>query len=422
MRRQVNWLVLAVTGLVVVAFVVPLGLLVRRQAVERAQIAAEQRAQSVAAAMAVSVAASGESSPEVAEGALVAEATIVLPDGSIVGLVPPEPQVIQAVMAGESASAFDNSGRWIVGIPVATAEGVVAILAEASPATLSAGVGRATATLAMLAAALVVGSVLVADRLGSSLVRPVTDLAIVASALGAGDLDARAEVTGPPEIQRVASALNELASRLDDIITNEREALADLSHRLRTPLTALRLQAEQMADSDERRHLLGQIERTRSAVDQLIGDVRDRGRGQRAASSDLATVVQDRMAFWAVLASDQGRAVHLDIEATPAPVGVGARDLGAAVDAIVGNVFAHTPAGTDFAVTVAPNPVPTVTVSDSGPGWPRDAGVVDRGVSGAGSTGLGLDIARSLAERLGGTLETDEGPSGGALIVLRLGG
>ena len=51
MRRQVNWLVLAVTGLVVVAFVVPLGLLVRRQAVVRAQVAAEQRAQSVAAVL-----------------------------------------------------------------------------------------------------------------------------------------------------------------------------------------------------------------------------------------------------------------------------------------------------------------------------------------------------------------------------------
>lgn len=423
MRRQVNWLVLAVTSLVVVAFVLPLGLLVQRQAQDRAQVGAEQRAQSVAAALAVAVSSSdGMLSPGVAESALVAEAIVILPDGTSTGDGPVFPALVSTVMTGRSASETSPSGDWAIGLPVATSAGMVAVVAVAKADEMTAGVWRATGLLAGLAFVLIAGSVLLADRLGRSLVHPVTEVASVANRLAEGNLAARASVDGPPEIRSVALALNGLATRLGDIIDGEREALADLSHRLRTPLTALRLQAERADTEQGRNGLIEHVERTEDAVDQLIQEVRDRGpSGRGAGPVDLVEVVRQRLAFWAVLAEDQGRDVVSSLPVGPVMLDTPPSEAAATLDALVGNVFAHTPPGTAFSVSVRlDGTTPLLEVADAGPGF-GEGRAVERGRSGAGSTGLGLDIARSLSETLGGTLEMGEGPAGGALVVARLG-
>jgi signal transduction histidine kinase len=97
------------------------------------------------------------------------------------------------------------------------------------------------------------------------------------------------------------------------------------------------------------------------------------------------------------------------------------RDLGDALDALLGNVFSHTPDGVPFRVKVgvAPGPRPWVEVSDGGPGMPN-ADVVERGRSVSGSTGLGLDIARRAAERGGGSMVISSDPRGGARVQLLL--
>ncbi|HJR93079.1 MAG TPA: HAMP domain-containing sensor histidine kinase [Acidimicrobiia bacterium] len=425
MRRQVNWLVLAVTSLVVVAFVIPLGLLVRRQAEDRAQVAAEQRAQSVAAALAVAVSsADGNLSEEVAESALVADAMIFLPSGVTVGTGPVFPDVVTAVAAGATSSLRVPGGDWAIGLPVATPAGIVAVVAVAEAEELRAGVWQATALLAALAVALVGGALLLADRLGRSLVEPVTSLAAVAGRLADGDLSARAQPAGPPEMQRVAAALNGLAARLGGIIEGEREALADLSHRLRTPLTALRLQAERSGDDHGRQLMVEQVDRTQAAVDQLIRQVRERGSdpGPRQATSDLGQVVGTRLEFWSVLARNQRREVEVSFPTESVTVSADASEIAAALDVLIGNVFTHTPEGTPFRVEVrAEGATPVLEVADSGSGFGDRTELMERGKSGAGSTGLGLDIVRSLCERLGGYLEMGEGPAGGALVVARLG-
>lgn len=421
MRRQLNWLVLAVTGLVVIAFVIPLGLLVRRQAEERAQISAEQRAQASAAALAVAIAgAEGTVSVGVAESALVAEVSIVLPDGTRVGAVDPSPDLSRIVSGGTASSMELSDGSWQVGLPVATSRGMVAVIAEAGADEMGQGVWLASGLLAALALALVAGSVWLADRLGRSLVQPSREMAEVANRLARGDLTARAAETGPPEVRQVAAALNGLAIRLEAIIEGERQALADLSHRLRTPLTALRLEAERFGAGGPPDAILGQVERTQHAVDELIREVRDRGKEQPAAT-DVVDLVESRLAFWAVLAEDEGRMVEMDLTSGPLMVEASPGELAAAFDAVLGNVFQHTPPGTGFSVTVSgEGGSPVVVVSDDGPGFP-DVDVAQRGVSSAGSTGLGLDIALSLCLRLGGVLTTGEGPTGGALVTMELG-
>lgn len=330
-------------------------------------------------------------------------------------------EVVEAARSGRPSAATSESGTWTVAVPVATPEGMVTVAAVATPEEMSAGVWRAVGLLAGLAVVLVVTSVLVADRLGRSVVRPVTEVATVAGRLTDGDLAVRAAEAGPPEVRRVASALNGLADRLSDIIEGERESLADLSHRLRTPLTALRLQAERVADPDERRALVEQVERTEDAVDRLIQEVRSRGRGSAPnAGCDVAAVVRERLEFWRILADSQGRSMDVDAPDGELPVPAAAAEVAAAVDALVGNVFTHTEKGTAFSVRLRRHDgVPVLEVADSGPGFDRAA--IARGRSDAGSTGLGLDIARGLAESLGGGLELGEGPDGGALVRLRLG-
>lgn len=422
MRRQLNWLVLAVTGLVVAAFVIPLGLLVRRQAEERAQIAAEQRAQASAAALAVAIAgADGAVSAEVAESALVSEASIILPDGTLVGPVDPDAFLSNMVTGGSASSTELADGTWQVGLPVATGSGMAAVVAEAGPDEMRRGVWRATFLLATLALALVGGSVLLADRLGRTLVRPSREVADVADRLAAGDLAARAAETGPPEVRQVASALNGLAARLEAIIEGERRALADLSHRLRTPLTALRLGAERLGAGEDPDTILEQVERTQRAVDELIREVRDRGSRQRPEETDVLELVEQRLAFWSVLAEDEGRRVETTLAPGELLVNATPSELSAAIDAVLDNVFHHTPPGTAFTVSVSSRGgSPVITVTDEGDGFP-DAEVTGRGVSSAGSTGLGLDIARSLCRRLGGDLTTGEGSTGGAFVRMRLG-
>ena len=106
----------------------------------------------------------------------------------------------------------------------------------------------------------------------------------------------------------------------------------------------------------------------------------------------------------------------------PLPVAVGRAELAACLDALLGNVFAHTPEGTPYVVRLArlAGGGAHLVIEDQGPGF-RDATVVSRGTSGAGSTGLGLDIARQTAQASGGSFTVAPASPRGARIVIELG-
>jgi signal transduction histidine kinase len=206
-----------------------------------------------------------------------------------------------------------------------------------------------------------------------------------------------------------------MAVRLSQLLIDEREAVADLSHRLRTPLTSLRLQAEKIGDADDRAEVLGQVDRLEKAIDQLIFAVRA-GRDSGLGHCVLDEVVAGRAAFWKMLADEQGRRLTVSSEASGIELGMSEESVEAVLDALVGNVFSHTDPGTAFAVrTGETDHRPWLEVSDEGPGFP-DPSLVGRGVSGGGSTGLGLDIARRTAELSGGELHLSSGSSGGVVV------
>jgi signal transduction histidine kinase len=291
-------------------------------------------------------------------------------------------------------------------------------------AQLRAGVTRTWLVLAGLGLVLLVLALAVADRLARSLTRPVTDLAGTADRLGSGDLGARATPAGPPEVRAVGTAVNRLAGRIGELLTAERESAADLAHRLRTPLTALRLDAEALSGPDRDR-LLADVDAMSRGIDEVINEARRPVREGLGAGCDATAVVADRVNFWSVLAVDEGRRLHIARQETATPVRASADDLAAAIDALIGNVFAHTPDGTGMEVDVRPRDGggALVTVRDEGPGGVGGTGAataVERGRSGGGSTGLGLDIARRTAQASGGGLRVDSS-SGGTTVILEMG-
>jgi signal transduction histidine kinase len=163
------------------------------------------------------------------------------------------------------------------------------------------------------------------------------------------------------------------------------------------------------------------VDRLEEEIDLIIRAARRPGRDEPPAC-DATEVLTDRMGFWSALAEDQGRAWYLTGADGPALVPVPRSDLVAVVDALLGNVFRHTPEGTEFAVTMhRGDGVVLIFVADAGPGIGDDlTAVARRGGSGAGSTGLGLDIARRVAESTGGELRIDSSALGGAQVQLWL--
>jgi signal transduction histidine kinase len=125
------------------------------------------------------------------------------------------------------------------------------------------------------------------------------------------------------------------------------------------------------------------------------------------------------MEFWSALAEDEGRKWRVAGVDRPVRIPVARADLAAALDALLGNVFRHTPEGTAFAVDVHNgDDAVIVLVSDAGPGIPDPGAAMARGRGSGttGSTGLGLDIVRRLAESTGGDVRIGSSVLGGTEV------
>jgi signal transduction histidine kinase len=266
---------------------------------------------------------------------------------------------------------------------------------------------------------LIVLGVVAGELLTRRIARPLIDTARTAQRLSIGDTSARAPTDGPREVADVGVALNRLADRIDQLIMEERETVADLSHRLRTPLTRLRLDAEALTDPDEAERVSTRVSEVERMLTAVIHAARRPQREGRLPSCDASAVVGERVEFWSALTDEQHRASTISLPDEPLAVRASPEDLGAAVDALLENVVAHTSEGTSFSVTLAAtSDGARLEIADDGPGIPESAEI--RGRSDRGSTGLGLDIARRCAEAAGGSMTIGAAPSGGALVTLVL--
>ncbi|MDN3351492.1 HAMP domain-containing sensor histidine kinase [Actinomadura sp. DC4] len=422
MRRRLTLLVAATTSLVLVAFLVPLALLVRTVAADRAVSGATLEVESLSSLVATVDRPSLALALEQAGTSGGRPVTVFFPDGTTLGASAPRSAAVELAARGNSVTAQVAGGREILVAVEGMPAGIAVVRTYVSDGEIRHGVARAWLILAILGVALLGLGLLVADRLARSLIGSTRDLASVSHRLAAGELDARARPAGAPELREVSGALNHLAGRIRELLAAEREAAADLSHRLRTPLTALRLELESLRDPAEAARAEASVAALERAVSQIIADTRRPAR-ESTGRCDAAEVVADRVRFWTVLAEDQDRPLTAPSPPGPLPVAVSREDLATCVDALLGNVFAHTPEGTGLTVSLDPRPSggARLTVADEGPGFgPADP--LERGVSGAGSSGLGLDIVRRTAESSGGSLSVGDSPTGGAQVTLDLSG
>ncbi|MFM9371582.1 ATP-binding protein [Streptomyces sp. Da 82-17] len=272
-------------------------------------------------------------------------------------------------------------------------------------------VGRTMLMIGLVALLAVIAAVLLALRQANRLASPLTDLAQTAERLGSGDPRPRHRRYGVPELDRVADVLDSSAERIARMLTAERRLAADASHQLRTPLTALSMRLEEITLTDDPETVkeeatiaLAQVERLTDVVERLLTNSRDPRTGS-AVTFDLDEVVTQQIAEWLPAYRSAGRALvrsgkqHLMATGTPGAV---AQVLAALIE----NSLMHGGGTVALRTRVTGNQV-VIEVTDEGPGVPPELGarIFERTISGRNSTGIGLAVARDLAEADGGRLE-----------------
>jgi signal transduction histidine kinase len=425
-RLRIILLVVATSSLVLVSFLLPLALVLRTLAADRAVSTATVEAQWMAPLVAILPAPSLRNAvDQVNVEHKSTPITLFLPHGQQIGAPVRSPVVTHAVALAAKGLSFTAAAPGGVEVLVSVQglhAGPVVIRTFVPDAELGRGVTRAWLLLGLVGFGLLALSVAVADQLARSVVRPLRAVAKASDRLATGDLSARAELAGPPEVRRAGAGLNRLAVRIGELLADERETIADLSHWLRTPLTALRIDAESLRNAAEREQLLYDLDALEHTVDGMIREARRPTRDGAGDACDAGNVVAERAAFWRPLAEDTDRAMAVELARGPMPVRASGQDLAACMDILLGNVFAHTPDGAGLAIRLSRRAGggAWLVVADDGPGFP-DADLTERGRSSAGSTGLGLDIARRIAEASGGTLTVGRSASGGGSVTVGLG-
>ncbi|GAA4861267.1 HAMP domain-containing sensor histidine kinase [Saccharopolyspora cebuensis] len=422
MRRALVLVALAITSAVALAFLVPFGAVLRELARDQAFQDAERQAVALAPVL-----ATGGDHQRVqraiggTEAGRAGRLAVYLPDGGVVGPARAGAGDVHLATAEVRTAVLPLDGGSALLRPIPLAGGRTALAEVFVPAeALHRGLLRSWAVLAAVGLLLVGGSVLVVDRLAARVVRSATRLADASAALGGGDLTVRVDPSGPRELVEAGRAFNAMADRVRQLLASERELSADLSHRLRTPLTALRLNAEALGDDPAAEQTRQAVDRLEREIDLVIASARRTGPSEDV-DTDVAELLRERVEFWSALADDQLRPWNLRGADEPLPVPVSRAELAAAIDSVIGNVFRHTPEETEFVVSVQRNDgVVGVVVEDAGPGVAELSQAVRRGSSSAGSTGLGLDIARRVAEATGGRLSVDRSSLGGARVCLWL--
>lgn len=271
-----------------------------------------------------------------------------------------------------------------------------------------------TATVVTLVAAFggaaIAGAVGLALVQGRAVVAPLVALAERAEQMGSGQQRGTVRPCGIAEIDRVDELLERSAVRIDRLIAAERQFASDASHQLRTPLTALSMRLEEILEADdphtvreEARSALAQVERLATVVEHLLDSVRDNN--SRTGPVPLDHVVLQQVVEWEPAFAAKGRSVKaigtrgLVAMATP-------NGLSQVLATLLENSLVHG-GGTVTVSTRSTGISLVVEVTDDGPGVPSELGarIFERSVSGRKGTGLGLAVARELAEADGGRLE-----------------
>jgi signal transduction histidine kinase len=403
MRRRIVGLAVLAATLALVLFGVPLGLGVAKLAVADEQ-ASLRRLAGVTARSVQSELAHEEDLGEIPDSSGDTELAVYDDDGDLLVGRGPETgdRGVRTALQGRTTEANEN-GILVVTVPVFGDHGANGAIRVARPVAviyhhlLPAGLG-----MLALGAVVLAGVWQLARRQARRLAAPLETLAANARRLGDGDFGVRAPPAGVAEIDAVGRALNDTAERLDALLARERAFSAEASHQLRTPLTGLRMRLESalmMPDQEVRRAVRGGIasaDQLGRTIDELMQLAREPA-STRGEPVDIGTLVADVLAPRRERLTAAGRAVEETVEANLLRASASAAAVRQILGVLLDNAEVHG-AGTITVTVRDSSGAVAVDVADAGAGL--DPATMGPGRSG----GMGLGLARRLAEAEGGRL------------------
>lgn len=299
---------------------------------------------------------------------------------------------------------------------------LASMLGVAALAVLVVGAGQAIAAgsdaglwsplwISVLSLAAVAVAAALSAAQARRLARPVQDLARTADRIGAGDARPVGRRYGIGELDRVADGLDSAVQRVSDLISAEQDFAVDASHQLRTPLTALSMRLEEMVEAaedpavvrEEGAAALAQTDRLAQVVSQLLGRARRSYAGPPQLSS-IDDIISQQVAEWEPAYRGAERKIEIEGEKSLKAY-VSAGSVSQVVATLLDNALVHGGGTVTIRTAQTPRSV-VIEVRDEGRGVPQDLvhRIFERSVSGAGGTGLGLALAKSVASSDGGQL------------------
>jgi signal transduction histidine kinase len=288
--------------------------------------------------------------------------------------------------------------------------------------------------LIALGGAAVAAATLIAIYFARWVSKPLGKLDGAARRIADGDLAVRAPATnGPPELRRTAATFNMMAGRLEALVHGHRALLADASHQLRTPLTALRLRLDLLAvdsppaTATELAGAQEEIARLSRLVDGLLATARAEAVTEQLEDIDVLAAVSERVAAWQPVADGHGVKLIVEASDTASPhVALGAGHLEQILDNLLDNAIEVLGTGNASGGSVrisakSAGSVTVLTVADDGPGMTpqeRSRAFLRFTTGSQSGTGLGLAIVHRLVTSNGGMIRLADTPGGGLTVVL----
>jgi len=340
-------------------------------------------------------------------------------------------ELARAFASGKAAS-YQREDSFLVVAPVGhdSGTGSVGVVVLARPtATIERQAAVLWAVIAVIASAGLLAAALVAIGLARWVSRPLGKLEVAAQELGDGQLSTRAPAeAGPREVRQLAANFNSMAARLEALVSGHQATVADVSHQLRTPLAALRLRLDLLAqDSDPAAaaELAGaqeEIARLSRLVNGLLAVARAENIAAVQVNLPLDVVIKTRVAAWQPAADERDVRIEADVERVTARMGDG--HLEQILDNLIANALDVLPGGGAIWITAgAVGERARIIVADNGPGMSEQQQKVAFrrfATSNGGGTGLGLAIVDRLTVASGGTAALSNTPGGGLTVTIDL--
>ncbi|ONI85918.1 histidine kinase [Actinosynnema sp. ALI-1.44] len=392
MRRRILLAILLAVAVTTLALGIPLGYVALQQVETLTREELQTRAQQIGVVLDDDLANNREPVIDDVE-------SLVPPGGRLIVTLPGRPaQSIGPDLGGDMLAESIKIVR----------DGTVIIQLPAGPTrTRQTQVAGLVVLVVVITIAIASGVAIVTAR---RLAQPLGHVADRAGKLGAGDFKPDARRYGVAELDRVAEALDTSAGALAELVQRERDLVGDVSHQLRSRLTALQLRLETLQLTSDPENAadaaaaLEQAERLGDVLDELLAAARE-ARATDAEPVDLAAALPEIAKEWREPLRANGRALRVRVHGRPLAKATTAR-LREAIGVLLDNAMRHGAGPVSVTVRSSEATV-SIEVTDGGNGVPDElvAHIFDRGVSGVGSTGVGLALARALVESDGGRLE-----------------